>query len=542
VCGDDPLAHRLVEELVNQYRVRVTVILPSRRRGHGPQISRMRSVTVIESEGLDEEAFRRADVASADALALVRQDDVGNIHAALRVQEINPKLRLVIRMFNANLGEGVRRLLRDCRVLSDAAMAAPAFVSAAMGEVAPVHVRLAGRTLYVARRGEVRSRDVVCGLATSAVGPGEEPDLLPGDQSRADLVLATANGAARDPATSRKGARKRRLRTLRVLMGPKLRITAMVLVGLLVVGTVVLKIARGGDTSWLNAAYLTILDTLAGANPDPKATPLVKVTETVLTIVSIALIPIITAAVVETAVNAKLALALDRLKEPISDHVVVVGLGNVGTRVIRRLHDLAVPVVAIDKDGNARGVPVARKLGIPYLIGEASAEEVLRAASVQTSRALVVLSTDDATNLECALQARGLKDDLRIVLRLFDGDFANRVQRAFGIPISRSVSFLAAPAFAAAMLEREIVGTVSVDRRVLLIAEAPVCAGSELDGATLAAVNDTGEARVIALTANGRTTEWAPGPDRPLAPDDVLFVVATKGGLGRLLTLTAPPD
>src|SRR4029450_6613422 len=148
----------LVEELVYQSRVRVTVILPSRRRGHGPQIARMRLVTVIESESLDDVAFRRADVASADALALVRQDDVGNIHAALRVQELNPKLRLVIRMFNANLGEGVRRLLRDCRVLSDAAMAAPAFVSAAMGEVAPVHVRLAGRTLHVARRDEVRAR------------------------------------------------------------------------------------------------------------------------------------------------------------------------------------------------------------------------------------------------------------------------------------------------------------------------------------------------------------------------------------------------
>jgi Trk K+ transport system NAD-binding subunit len=542
VCGDDPLAHRLVEELVDQYRVRVTVILPSRRRAHGPQIARLRSVTVIESEELDDDAFRRADLASADALALVRQDDVGNIHAALRAQEINPKLRLVIRMFNANLGEGVRRLLRDCRVLSDAAMAAPAFVSAAMGEVAPVHVRLAGRTLYVARRDEVRSRDVVCGLATAAAGPGEEPDLLPDDQSRADLVLAAANGMGRHPAAGRKGYRKRRLRTLRALVNRKLRIAAVVLVGLLIVGTIILKIARGTDTSWLDAAYLTILDTLAGANPDPEATPLVKVTETMLTIVSIALIPVITAAVVEAAVNARLAIAMDRLQEPISDHVVVVGLGNVGTRVIRRLHDLAVPVVAIDKDDNARGVPVARKLGIPYIIGEASAEETLRAASVQTSRALVVLSTDDATNLECALQGRGLKDDLRIVLRLFDGDFANRVQRAFGIPISRSVSFLAAPAFAAAMMEREVVGTVSVDRGVLLIAEAPVCAGSELDKASLAAVNDLGEVRVIAVIVEDGSTVWAPAQDRRLSPDDVLFVVATKAGLGRLLARTAAPD
>src|SRR4051794_4474657 len=49
VCGDDPLAHRIVEELVRRYRVQVTVILPSRRRGHGPDIERVPGVDVVES-------------------------------------------------------------------------------------------------------------------------------------------------------------------------------------------------------------------------------------------------------------------------------------------------------------------------------------------------------------------------------------------------------------------------------------------------------------------------------------------------------------
>ena len=211
-------------------------------------------------------------------------------------------------------------------------------------------------------------------------------------------------------------------------------------------------------TGLSNAAYVTLLDTLGGANADPTAGALQKITESVLTLVSIALIPVITAAVVESVVNARLALALGKLKEPISDHVIVAGLGNVGTRVIRQLHDLGIPVVAIDKSENARGIPVARRLDIPYIVGDVSREETLRSASVQTCRALLVLSTDDMTNLEAALQGRNLKDDLRVVLRLFDGDFADRVQRVFGIPASRSVSYLAAPAFALAMLEREAAG------------------------------------------------------------------------------------
>jgi Trk K+ transport system NAD-binding subunit len=566
VCGDDPLAHRVIEELIKRYQVDVTAILPSKRRNHGPQISRLPGVRIVEADRLNGYAFRQARIATADAVALIHQDDVGNIHAALLAQELKPKLRLVIRMFNMSLGAGIRQLVPECRVLSDAAMAAPAFVSAALGEEAPQHLRLPGRTVYVARRAEVSPEDVVCGLAATGA---DEPDLLPSEPAAADLVLAAANGRVRvaianqaagsggtqdvvllrKPAKGRRGAAvaarlrrwwRRPFEKLSMLISRKLRIAALVLVGLLVVGTGVLKETL--NTNWLDAAYRAILDTLAGANVDANAPVIVKVTETALTIMSIALIPVVTAAVVEAAVNARLALALGRLREPISDHVVVVGLGNVGTRVIRQLHDLGVPVVAIDRNEDARGIPVARDLGIPYIIGEANRTETLRAASVATCRALVVVSTDDVTNLETAIQGRGVQEGLRVVLRLFDGDFADRVQRAFGITISRSVSYVAAPAFAAAMLQREVVGTIAVGRRVLLIAEVPVCEGSELAGAPLADVDDAGEVRAIAVMVDRRRqTLWDSPPRRRLDPDDVLIVVATRAGLGRLLARTGPP-
>jgi Trk K+ transport system NAD-binding subunit len=562
----------MLEELVRRYPVRVTVILTSKRRGYGPQISRL-PVDIVECDRLDAEAFRQAGIARADALALVHQDDVGNIHAAMQAQELNPRLRLVIRMFNMSLGHGIRQLFRDCRVLSDAAMAAPAFVSAALGEIAPDYVRLGGRTLYVTRRADVAGKDIVCGLAADT--GGDEPILLPKEQDRADLVLAVAGRArigvaaldrsadsARTPdavvsrntrlsgwraavtgrwrrwravVTGRWRRRRRRpLWVLATLFSRKVRIAILALVGLLLVGTTVLKVAL--HKSWFDAGYLAVLDTLAGANPDANGHPIVKATETALTIVSVALIPAITAVVVESI------LSLGQLRAPISDHVVVVGLGNVGTRVIRQLHDLGVPVVGIDKREDARGIRVARELRVPYIIGEAHRAETLRRASVKNCRALVVVSTDDVTNLETAIQGRDLQPDLRVVLRLFDGDFARRVQRAFGIMSSRSVSYLAAPAFAAAMFEREVIGTIAVGRRVLLIAEVPVCAGSQLAGADLADVDDVGEVRVVAvLTDRRRRTLWDLPPRRRLESEDVLIVVATRAGLGQLLVRTGPP-
>ena len=60
----------------------------------------------------------------------------------------------MVRIFNTGLGERMRAFFQDCAVLSGSSMAAPSFVAAALGEPTPSHVRLAGRTLYVARREE----------------------------------------------------------------------------------------------------------------------------------------------------------------------------------------------------------------------------------------------------------------------------------------------------------------------------------------------------------------------------------------------------
>ncbi|MFC7482185.1 NAD-binding protein [Luedemannella flava] len=189
VCGDDPLAHRLIDELVKRYPVRVTAIIKDRHRNHGPRISAIEGIEVIEADAVDAATLTAAGVTTADALAIMYQDDVGNIHAALLAQDLNPRVRLVIRMFNMHLGRGVRAMFSDCMVLSDAAIAAPAFVAATLGEVTPTHIRLPGRTLFVARRSDVQPGQVVCGLATTG---GDEPVLLPDDDAKANIVLATA--------------------------------------------------------------------------------------------------------------------------------------------------------------------------------------------------------------------------------------------------------------------------------------------------------------------------------------------------------------
>lgn len=235
-------------------------------------------------------------------------------------------------------------------------------------------------------------------------------------------------------------------------------------------------------------------------------------------------------------------LELGNLEPLPSDHVIVAGLGAIGGRIVGQLHDLGIPVVGVDKDEKAGGVALARRLGVRVVIGETHREETLRLAGIATCRSLVSVTSSDVVNLETALHARALASNVRIVLRLGDDDLASRLQDTIGHTISRSATYLAAPGFAAAMLEHQVLRTIPLGRHVLLIADVPVSAGAELAGRPLEHVHRTGQARVIALRRAGAgTVDWSPARSHVIGPGDRLYVLATRAGLSRVLARSQSP-
>ncbi|BBH65051.1 potassium transporter TrkA [Actinoplanes sp. OR16] len=553
LCGADALVYTLAEELANsRHRIRITVITPHRVRSDVPDLAGLadRGVTWHKADRLDERAFQDAGLAGAAALALVMPDDMINLHAALCAREVEERLRVVVRMSSRGLARSVDRLFPDCAVLSDAEMAAPAFVAAALGEVAPTHFRRADRTLYVAHRADVPPRRVVLTLTVTdeqgevSVLPAEpEPDwMLP-----TDLVLAEAVGRPPGEDVTRKlltraGRRRSPLttfgRAVRAALSRKLGLAVLITLATTVVAGAVLNGFDDKRHGFWEQIYITLLTAVGSSDVQEGQDPIAQAAQLVLTIAGLALIPLITAAVVDGMVNARLALSQGRLAGELRDHVVLVGLGTVGTQVMRQLHDLGIRVVAIDRNSNAVGVKAAANRQIPVIVGDAADEATLRAAAIDTCRALVVLSTNDPINLEAALRARSSHENLRVVLRLFDDDFAQRVETAFQINTSRSVSRLCAPVFAAALLERDVHATIPVDRHAVMVATVTVAAGSNLDGAPLEHADHPGEARVLGMSAADQEwIDWRPDPRRVLAAGDRILVVARRSGLRALSEL-----
>jgi Trk K+ transport system NAD-binding subunit len=258
----------------------------------------------------------------------------------------------------------------------------------------------------------------------------------------------------------------------------------------------------------------------------------------VLMLSGTAALAILFALIADMLVSARLARILGgSVPRAIRDHVVVCGLGNIGFRMVEQLHDLGVPLVAAELQEGNRYLPAVRRLGVPVLVADIRLPETLQALQVQRARSVVVVTSSDIVNLETALNVQALKPEARVVLRLFDPDLAARVERAFGIHISRSPSALAAPAFAAAAAGEHVLATIAVGAEVLAVVRLQVAPGCRVQGHTVAELEGATRSRVLLLDGPA-TPSWRPPGSTRLEADAELVAVMPGDELGRVLAWT----
>ncbi|MFH9012629.1 potassium channel family protein [Streptomyces sp. NPDC017943] len=622
VCGDDGLAHRLAAELRGVYGEQVTLVVPpSGRRVRQPVVGRARAASaalldrvsaavnragtggaggepagieqVVEAAEVTEAVLGEAGAERAAALALVYDDDETNIRAALTARRLNPRLRLVLRLYNRRLGQHIEELLdqtaalasgsgpgggpgfdTSTTVLSDADTAAPALAATALVGTSKV-VQTEGLVLRAVERQPPRPGEVADpGLCTLALlsatsndpagadgseGSGEQgPQLLPDEAAvaaatgRGTVVLEQVSYSGPALANGRGG-----VPPLGSLFSRRLRWSLAGLIGCVLALAVALTLVTGEHP--LYATYVTLLD-LFGINDPAFHQPTgQQVLQLLSGLVGLLLLPVLLAAVLEALGTFRSASALRKPPRGLGGHVVLLGLGKIGTRVLTRLRELHIPVVCVESDPEARGMATARRLRVPVVLGDVTQEGVLEAAKIHRAHALLALTSADTTNLEASLYARSLRPDLRVVLRLYDDDFATAVYRTLraahpsALTRSRSVSHLAAPAFAGAMMGRQILGAIPVERRVLLFAEIEVGGHPQLEGRTVGEAFRPGAWRVLALNtapSGGRRGErevaeddgaatsglvWDLPPSYVLGAGDRVVLAATRRGLAELL-------
>ena len=88
------------------------------------------------------------------------------------------------------------------------------------------------------------------------------------------------------------------------------------------------------------------------------------------------------------------------------NHVIVVGLGSFGSRVVADLTAAGHDVAVIERDENNRFLSTAAELDVPVIFGDATLRQTLASARVDHARAVAVLTQDDMVNIETGIVLR----------------------------------------------------------------------------------------------------------------------------------------
>jgi hypothetical protein len=127
------------------------------------------------------------------------------------------------------------------------------------------------------------------------------------------------------------------------------------------------------------------------------------------------------------------------------DHVVLCGLGHLGYRILLQMLRSGAQVVAIEKESDARFVAEAKATGIPVLIRDMTEDQALVDAGIEHARVIVIATNNDLGNIEVALDARRYNPKIRVILRMFDQQIADKFKDAQLIDEAFSSAALAAP-------------------------------------------------------------------------------------------------
>lgn len=108
---------------------------------------------------------------------------------------------------------------------------------------------------------------------------------------------------------------------------------------------------------------------------------------------------------------------IERRVSKMNKHVIVVGIGNIGTQVVTQLIRYE-EVVAIDKNLDEQvimeRIPSSREK-LVLINGDATSEETLLKAGIRQARALITTLPDDALNVFVSLTAKNLNSNIYVV-------------------------------------------------------------------------------------------------------------------------------
>ena len=513
------------------------------------------------------ETLAGAGLAGAAAVVCVQEDDLYTLETALLTRQLRKDVRVVAQLGNPAVGRALIQI--GVAVLDVAGLSAPSVVEACLRSGAQ-EIRLSGEQFTAAWTSVPRAaslRELYGALAPIAVVPASGGDVVvcPGRDLQVAagddvMVIGTpeelaglsghtgGNRHRGGPPPGAVAARRAWHLVLSLLHAADRRLVLAMaaLVAVLIGSTIVLRLAYQLTTtqhlSVLDALYFTVetITTVGYGDFSFRGqAPWLMACAVCLMLAGALFVAVFFALLTNVLVSRRIEESLGRQRiTGLSGHVLVIGLGAVGMRVVKQLAEAGRDIVVVEKSEHNRHLGQLRALGVPVVIADATLPETLESVRLASASAVAVVTSDDLANLETGLAVR---DQLGarwattpVVLRIFDPQLARSVKDSFGFTLVRSTAALAAPWFVGAALGLDVLSTFYAGDVPLLVARLTITPDGGLHGVAMHALG--ARTRVLALrrAADNLILEHPPRRNTRFRPDDEAYLI---GPYDELLTV-----
>ncbi|OKH22739.1 potassium channel protein [Hydrococcus rivularis NIES-593] len=302
--------------------------------------------------------------------------------------------------------------------------------------------------------------------------------------------------------------------------------------------------------TWLDAAYMT-MSTLATVgfgeiNPLGERGRLFTMVLIVMGLITIGyIVNRFTEALIQGYFQAGIRRRQEkRLIETLVEHYIVCGFGRTGRQVALEFQAEGIPFVLVDSDPEQ--IEKAKELGYRVILGDATLDESLLAAKIDTAACIVAALTSDAENLYTVLSAKTLNPRIRAIARASTEEAVQKLQRA-GADAVVSPYITGGRRLAAAALRPQVMdfvdgiltGTNSAFymEEFLIDPKTCPCVGQTLSEARLRSQSG---ALVLAVRRADGTLIGGPTGDTVLMAGDLLICMGTAEQLRQLTQILLP--
>jgi len=224
----------------------------------------------------------------------------------------------------------------------------------------------------------------------------------------------------------------------------------------------------------------------------------------------------------------------------IKNHYIICGYGRIGMVIANELTTNRIPFLVIDNSPERK--EILYHAGVPYILDDASKEEVLIEAGIQRAKGLVAAVSSDADNVFITMSARSLQPNLFILARCDNDQTHKKLLRAGADKVAKPY-LIGGQKMAQTIIKPAVTDFLELtvhDKNIELdMEELLVGKKSSLKGLSLvdSGIRQLTNAIIVAIRKKDGEMSFNPSSQTRIEEGDILIALGITNDLKKLETL-----